>query len=66
MIAPGIEAAVIAWSMAASSLWATPPSMSWAASALVVPGVAGADDSDDVEPLPHPDAEMSSATAATP
>ena len=52
--------------MAASSRWAMPASMSWAASALVVPGVAGADDSDGVEPLPHADAEMNSAPAAAP
>src|SRR6476646_10220561 len=66
MIAPGIEAAVMAWSIAASSRRAMPTSMSWAASALVAPGVAGADDSDGVEPLPHADAEVNSATAAAP
>src|SRR5271167_240088 len=66
MSAPGIEAAVIAWSMAASSRCAVPASISWAATTLVVPVVAVADDCDGVESVPHEDTKINSATAAAP
>jgi hypothetical protein len=63
MIAPGIEAAVITWSMAASSRCAVPASISWAASVPAVFVVAVADEGDDVESLPHADTKINSATA---
>src|SRR5258705_11259153 len=63
MIAPGIEAAVITWSMAASSRCAVAASISYAVFWFAVFVVAVADDGDDVESLPHADTKINSATA---